>query len=105
MVNPLIETMTRITIEHCDDGWEVIPWYSDKSIHLYNSYTGDIDLYDTKREAIRVGRIIFNIQVSVLTLEVGSKKDFNRTMTTLRSRKSDPGAFLDRSLSLGRLFS
>tara|TARA_R110000751_G_C13471305_1_gene446676 strand:+ start:255 stop:551 length:297 start_codon:yes stop_codon:yes gene_type:complete len=91
------ETMTRITIEHCDAGWEVISWYGSEGL-------AD-DLYDTKSEAIKVGRTMFNSTPSAMTLEVGSKNDFNRTMTTLRSRKSDPGAFLDRCLSLGRLFS
>ena len=77
----MTETVTDITalLVYCtDDGWEVVEWYGDESI-------AD-EIFDTKAEAIKAARRVFNDNPSVRTLETTTARSFGADRTVIRSR-------------------
>ena len=70
--------ITAILVSCTDDGWEVVEWYGDESI-------AD-DLFDTKAEAIKAARRVFNDNPSVQTLETATARSFGADRTVIRRR-------------------
>ena len=70
--------MTAILVAHTGAGWEIVEWYGEESI-------AD-DLFDTKAEATKVARRIFNDNPSVQTLETATARSFGADITVIRSR-------------------
>jgi hypothetical protein len=70
--------MTAIFVIDTDAGWEVVEWYGDEGI-------AD-EIFDTKAEAIKVARRIFNDTPSVQTLETATARSFGVYKTVIRSR-------------------
>ena len=70
--------ITAILVSCTDDGWEVVEWYGDESI-------AD-EIFDTKAEAIKVARRVFNDNPSVQTLETTTARSFGADRTVIRRR-------------------
>jgi len=70
--------MTAILVAHTGAGWEIVEWYGDESI-------AD-EIFDTRAEAIKAARRIFNDNPSVRTLETTTARSFGADRTVIRSR-------------------
>ena len=71
--------ITAILVSCTDDGWEVVEWYGEEGI-------AD-EIFDTKAEAIKVARRVFNDNPSVQTLETTTARSFGADRTVIRSRR------------------
>ena len=71
--------ITALLVSCTDDGWEVVEWYGDESI-------AD-EIFDTKAEALKAARRIFNDNPSVRTLEATTARSFGADRTVIRSRR------------------
>tara|TARA_R110002110_G_scaffold20910_3_gene83832 strand:- start:817 stop:1080 length:264 start_codon:yes stop_codon:yes gene_type:complete len=70
--------ITQIDITYTDSGWEIVEWYG-------NECCAD-DLFDTKAEAIKVARRIFNDNPSVRTLRADNGSRFDTEFSIIRKR-------------------
>jgi|TARA_R110002167_G_C12299045_1_gene616938 hypothetical protein len=74
----VVTDITAILVSCTDSGWEVVEWYGDEGI-------AD-EIFDTKAEAIKVARRIFNDNPSVQTLETATARSFGADRTVIRRR-------------------
>jgi hypothetical protein len=74
--------LTAIDVTYTNSGWEIVEWYG-------NECCAD-DLFDTKAEAIKAARRIFNDNPSVRTLETATVQSFGADKTVIR-RRTDNG--------------